>query len=68
MTPVSKRADKPKRDRVEEEKEFANHYYHEALSVAYLRALRAGVELKVDHVRGPSRHAPANLRFRRRSV
>nr|HET6904875.1 universal stress protein [Ktedonobacteraceae bacterium] len=33
---------------VQEEKEFANHYFQEALSVAYLRALHAGVELKSE--------------------
>jgi nucleotide-binding universal stress UspA family protein len=35
-------------DEVEEAKEFANHCYQEALSVAYLRALKAGVELKSE--------------------
>src|SRR5690242_20512796 len=33
-------------DEMEEAKEFANHYYQEALSVAYLHALRSGVELR----------------------
>src|SRR5450755_2206254 len=33
---------------VQEEQEFANHYFQEALSVAYLRALHAGVELKSE--------------------
>ena len=33
---------------VQEEKEFANHYFQKALSVAYLRALHAGVELKSE--------------------
>lgn len=33
---------------VQEEKEFANHYFQEALSVAFLRALHAGVELKSE--------------------
>ena len=35
-------------DEVEGEQEFANHYYQEALSVAYLRALKANVELKSE--------------------
>jgi len=35
-------------DETEEAKEFANHYYQEALSVAYLQALKAGVELKSE--------------------
>lgn len=35
-------------DEVEGEQEFANHYYQEALSVAYLRALKASVELKSE--------------------
>lgn len=35
-------------DEVIEEKEFANHFYQESLSVAYLRALKAGVELKSE--------------------
>ena len=30
------------------EKEFANHFYHECLSAAYLRALQAGIELKSE--------------------
>jgi nucleotide-binding universal stress UspA family protein len=33
---------------MEEEKESANHYYHEVLSAAYLSALKAGVELKSE--------------------
>jgi nucleotide-binding universal stress UspA family protein len=33
---------------MEEEKEFANHFYQEALSIAYLRALKARVELKSE--------------------
>ena len=32
----------------EAEKEFANHYYQERLSVAFLRALSAGVTLKSE--------------------
>lgn len=35
-------------DEVQEEQAFANHYFQEALSVAYLRALHAGVELKSE--------------------
>ena len=35
-------------DEVVEEKEFANHFYHECLSAAYLRALQAGIELKSE--------------------
>ena len=35
-------------DEVAEEKEFANHFYHESLSAAYLRALQAGIELKSE--------------------
>jgi nucleotide-binding universal stress UspA family protein len=35
-------------DEMAEAKEFANRYYQEALSVAYLHALRAGVELKSE--------------------
>lgn len=35
-------------DEVQEEHEFAKHYFQEALAVAYLRALRAGVELKSE--------------------
>lgn len=33
-------------DETVEEHEFAQHYYQECLSVAYLHALKAGVELK----------------------
>jgi nucleotide-binding universal stress UspA family protein len=33
---------------MEEAKEYANHYFYDALSAAYLRALQAGVELKSD--------------------
>lgn len=33
---------------MEEEKEFANHFFQEALSAAYLQALKAGVELKSE--------------------
>jgi len=32
---------------MEEEKEFANHFFQEALSIAYLRALKARVEMKI---------------------
>jgi nucleotide-binding universal stress UspA family protein len=35
-------------DEVAEEKEFANHFYHECLSAAYLHALQAGIELKSE--------------------
>lgn len=35
-------------DEVEGAKEFANHFYQEAISVAYLRALKLGVELKSE--------------------
>jgi len=35
-------------DEMEEEKEFANHFYQEKLSIAYLHALKAGVELKSE--------------------
>ena len=35
-------------DEVEEAKEFANRYFQEALSIAYLRALKANVELKSE--------------------
>ena len=35
-------------DEVEGEHEFSNRYYQEALSVAYLRALKASVELKSE--------------------
>jgi len=35
-------------DEVEGEQELANRYYQEALSVAYLRALKASVELKSE--------------------
>lgn len=33
---------------MQEEHEFAKHYFQEVLSVAYLRALRAGIELKSE--------------------
>jgi nucleotide-binding universal stress UspA family protein len=35
-------------DEVQEEQAFVNHYFQEALSVAYLRAMHAGVELKSE--------------------
>lgn len=35
-------------DETQEEQAFANHYYQECFSVAYLRALRVGVELKSE--------------------
>lgn len=35
-------------DEVQEEHEFAKNYFQEALSVAYLHALHAGVELKSE--------------------
>lgn len=43
-------------DEMEEAKEFANRYYQEALSVAYLHALRAGVELKSEIRAGHAAH------------
>lgn len=43
-------------DEMEEAKEFANRYYQEALSVAYLQALRAGVELKSEIRAGHAAH------------
>ncbi len=33
---------------MEEAKEYADHYFHDALSAAYLRALQAGIELKSE--------------------
>jgi nucleotide-binding universal stress UspA family protein len=35
-------------DEMQEEQTFANRYFQEALSVAYLRAMHAGVELKSE--------------------
>ncbi|HLG74842.1 MAG TPA: universal stress protein [Ktedonobacteraceae bacterium] len=35
-------------DEVEEAREFANRFYQEALSVAYLRALKLGIQLRSE--------------------